>query len=1744
MCFLLFLSCLSTVSAKDFTQTTTSKDVQDFIDNTTTQDNIVNLQTGNYSLKELNINRNLTIRASNDSAIVNIKGDGTSTLFNVKSQGVIIQNLNIIDFGVAINSSSDKLTVKNNKITHTHIMNNTTGVIITNSDNVIENNLINTTKDSIVLNIGSFSNNISTNIIKNNTIISWQTYAIYSNTTGNIENLYIEDNYLKSTGYTVIFITCENITNFDFKNNIVRSESEDSSKTIIDIKFQYNVENMEIINNDIHSNWTVTGITITTSNLSIISNMKNINIKDNIIYAASGSIVLSPTGTIENINLTNNTLTKTHSDRNYLVTIHGEYISNFNIIGNDLKGSTIFFTVAKGNFTVENNKFLEEYGVLRYGIEGTIDNDIITNILINNNTGTFPSDSFYCGFLNITINGDLNNLIITNNNITGVFGRISANNGLINRIFVINNTGESLLLNIYSNATDIQISNNILKFLEYIGGTLDNAEVYITNNTLLDGFYSGSRFYEGIRFSVSEMNNSKLFIINNSLNGNINVSGITIDNSEISIKDNIFPDSYQISVSGSPIDNSKVNITNNVFNDPHQTSTISVSGNSSSSDVFTEPPLRITDPNILHTPPNVNLTGDVDYNNYTIIVNDTGFESIIYIDGVTLDSLNITVHANCKAQITIINSNITSLTITVNSDSETDIIVNNSNFASFTLNDNSNQSHITITNNNISRLNLNFNSNTPNAYIVENNINLNGTIFAFGGIVNCINLTFKNNTITGDRGIVITSAFGTAATVNNLNISTNNINVSEAGIIIDNRLNIYPNENGGALTLNNFIIENNIINSGNGIQLRPTFSSNVMSITITNLLIINNFINASVNGIYYQGSTITNQTIENNIIYANGEGIYYSFASTITGFVDILSNDIKVVNGNGIIFTTNAYSAVTINNITIKYNDIKTTHGNGIEFTFSQMALIFGVTINNLIINYNSIVAGGTRLLALSIVPTVIDIDYNWWGHSNISTIETKFSSASIFAKLDKYYNVSLDNSSASGVGDFVYTRITLNDGTDLHLNELPDFYVTINNNGKIENVLAKDGRIEILPTPGIYTIGYNSDESDSKVTFNIASKGNTSINYITNIDRATDKLTVYAILQNANGVGLAGKLLFFEIDGKFFNRTTDNNGLAIVEFDISEYHDISLKITFNEDNDYLETSISTIISVDSFLTDNERIQQLIDFTPEGGILNLTGNYTDLHLIISKSITIYGGKIVSSLNSPIFSITGSNVTLIGFELSIPNGVAIDIKDGASNVKILNNHIRDSQVGVIVNNALHVDILNNEFIRCRDGIDLRGKGDIDYITIQDNFISGRGTSGPSTVGDRYGGDGNGIIIDANIPNLLITRNTITNNAHGIILDDGLGNGPVNLFNSVYSNILTGNNHGLEATGTARSIPDPLTLGANWYGGLSDSFTCARLSNSIPILVELISVDDQGNVLVYFYYIDPTTGAIVYVTDLPDIPVEFSLNGYGRDLVYPQNGIAAFDYTTRVFSNAGIGVTIYAYVGAFGILPRPPLNVTLTSEEIMAGIGRSMQRGERNPDGSWVTPDNNQTGGTDTGNNSSSGNGTGTGTGNGTGIGAGTGSGSGLGNGTGNGSGIGSGFGYGLGSGTGFGMGTGSDSGTGLGINTGTTSNPGTNPNTDKGQGYQGPQVAQAGITNVAAANVAATNSGGSDIGGESGEASESSGDNPDAYEITPKDPTQNTDNNSLLITAIVIFSILLLLGIGIKRGALSSLFKKQ
>lgn len=101
--------------------------------------------------------------------------------------------------------------------------------------------------------------------------------------------------------------------------------------------------------------------------------------------------------------------------------------------------------------------------------------------------------------------------------------------------------------------------------------------------------------------------------------------------------------------------------------------------------------------------------------------------------------------------------------------------------------------------------------------------------------------------------------------------------------------------------------------------------------------------------------------------------------------------------------------------------------------------------------------------------------------------------------------------------------------------------------------------------------------DSDDVTSNTEVSKENTTISVSkTSIQRGT---VLYIYLKDSNGNPISGKTLSLDIGGNKYTKTTDNNGAVSLKFSslLGKY---TLKVTFNEDSDYLSSNDSFSLNI------------------------------------------------------------------------------------------------------------------------------------------------------------------------------------------------------------------------------------------------------------------------------------------------------------------------------------------------------------------------------------------------------------------------------------------------------------------------------------------------------------------------------------------------------------------------------------
>ena len=316
----LFLFSVSSVSADEYyfsSGNITNDSFQGVINNSTPDEVIINLDDGEYSLGQINITRNATIKGN--SSNVKINGSG-GVLFSITASNVKLINLTITGFDNFIVSNSGDLTVIGNNVT-------TSGISIS---------------------ISSSGGNLSNILIEDNVITS-NSYGVDITLSG-INNLTFDGNNITGTYAVRLSVSNSNNTNITFANNNITGTGGDNDFSSVDLSVSNsNNTNITFANNNItgprdyQHNY---GVSLGVSN----SNNTNISFDHNNITGTYGVSLGASGSNNTNISFDHNNITGLY----YGVDLYAYSSNNTNI-----------------SFD-HNNITVVDYGVYVYSNDGNV----------------------------------------------------------------------------------------------------------------------------------------------------------------------------------------------------------------------------------------------------------------------------------------------------------------------------------------------------------------------------------------------------------------------------------------------------------------------------------------------------------------------------------------------------------------------------------------------------------------------------------------------------------------------------------------------------------------------------------------------------------------------------------------------------------------------------------------------------------------------------------------------------------------------------------------------------------------------------------------------------------------------------------------------------------------------------------------------------------------------------------------------------------------------------------------------------------------------------------------------------------------------------------------------------------------------------------------------------------------------------------------------------------------------------
>lgn len=319
---LLFIS-LTGVSSATFNNTSSTEDIQKFIDNNSSDNKLI-LDGKFNNLSTLNINRPMKISGNNNAIITKSSSNTSNILFNITVPNVIIENLMIKGYDKAIFSNKGNITIQNNQIYSTNVAididnhdEDISGVIIKNNkistietysygislygyngavrNNNITNNIIETFDDSSIgIDVNSMYGIVNNNNIYGNTIRTKGIYAygIRLNggyTTASNNNLYENNIYTKGRASNGIYIYAWLNNSYNkIYNNIIQIDDWADGIALNSILNSV-INNIDIFSNDIIVK--DRGIYIYADNISGLNVSYNRIISENLIIELSSKSI-------------------------------------------------------------------------------------------------------------------------------------------------------------------------------------------------------------------------------------------------------------------------------------------------------------------------------------------------------------------------------------------------------------------------------------------------------------------------------------------------------------------------------------------------------------------------------------------------------------------------------------------------------------------------------------------------------------------------------------------------------------------------------------------------------------------------------------------------------------------------------------------------------------------------------------------------------------------------------------------------------------------------------------------------------------------------------------------------------------------------------------------------------------------------------------------------------------------------------------------------------------------------------------------------------------------------------------------------------------------------------------------------------------------------------------------------------------------------------------------------------------
>jgi predicted outer membrane repeat protein len=481
---------------------------------------------------------------------------------------------------------------------------------------------------------------------------------------------------------------------------------------------------------------------------------------------------------------------------------------------------------------------------------------------------------------------------------------------------------------------------------------------------------------------------------------------------------------------------------------------------------------------------------------------------------------------------------------------------------------------------------------TGNAF-TNNTANEEGGAIHNGGTLTVTGSTFTNNNATNGGGAI--SNEGTLTVNNSTFINNNATNVGGA---------IY---NEGTLTVNNSTFTNNNATYGGAI-----YNYNQGTLTVTSSTFINN--NATYGGgaIYNQGTlTVTCSTFTNNTAYWNGGAIYNQGTLTVTGstFTNNTADYGGAIDNGGTLTVTG--STFTNNNATHFYGGAIDNDGT---------LIVTGSTFIG-----NTATYGGGAIYNQG---AVVNAQYNWWGSNNGPASGQISGSVNYSPWLCISIGVDPSNIVYGGNGTVIVSFNNTSDGSSIpngvHIPDgtIVNFSSLLGTFNPTQTVTRNGTATTTFTATNAGTGNINGTTDNQIVSANITvNKASTTItvNNVTGVNG--QKVNLTATLTDQNGKPIVGQAVTFNVNGKDYTVTTDNNGIATYEYIITQtMGTYSIIASFEGNNNYLPSTGTGNLTV-NLINTTVTVNNVTGVN--GQKVNLTATLTDAdgNSIVGQTVT-------------------------------------------------------------------------------------------------------------------------------------------------------------------------------------------------------------------------------------------------------------------------------------------------------------------------------------------------------------------------------------------------------------------------------------------------------------------------------------------------------------------------------------------